>query len=72
MPDYWPRDKKAESFAYIGRDRHTTLHVALSILVVGLLLIYMSGNHFPMYPFPHLSRVNTPAKKDTRESIQSF
>lgn len=43
MPDYWPRDKKAESFAYIGRDRHTTLHVALSILVVGLFIGAVAG-----------------------------
>ncbi len=43
MPDVDSRESRPESYTYIGRDSHSTLRVALSILVGGLFLGAVAG-----------------------------
>ena len=38
-----PRNTQSESFSYIGRDSHGSVHVALGVVVVGLILGIVAG-----------------------------
>lgn len=49
MPDTEPRNTRLESFSYIGRENHGTLHIALSLVVVGLFVGALMGPTLSSY-----------------------